>query len=201
MQIQSYESNRENVKTSEEEQEISNEFLKTVAGDSILDNVLDKYTDDSQERADYIHEKHKKQIRKCDRKNKRKIKMAKAFEKSGKIFLSKSLLELSMKKYGEVLENRASLKQKMDAEWQEWEEHVSKNSKRMKSSLGEIIDEIVIAERMNTTEKHKRRTNEELEDVLGEERLYEAIQDKHGIGNIFQTLINRFSKKDERGER
>ena len=67
--------------------------------------------------------------------------------------------------------------------------------------LEEMIDETVITERMHTTEVDMRRTNEELENVLGEQILGEAIQDRHGIGNLFQRLLHRFSKKDEREDR
>ena len=65
----------------------------------------------------------------------------------------------------------------------------------------QLKDEAVIVGRMNTAEVDARRTNEELENVLGEQILGEAIQDKYGIGNVFKGLLHRFTKKNEREDR
>lgn len=201
MQTKLYEDSKENEETVLEQQEIKNEFLGTVIGDSIFDNLIDRYSRFLQQKSDYIHEEHKKSIIKSERQNKRKIKMAKTLEKTGKFFLSQTLLELSMKKYSEVMKNRELLEQKLNADWQELDYYIQGTSKIMESALDEIVDETVIAERMNTAEKYKRRTNEELENALGEKILGEAVQDMHGIRNVFQRLLGRSSKKDEKEER
>lgn len=200
-QIDTYESNMENKEMLAEQQEIKNEFLETVIDNSIYDNLIDKYSSNLQQKADNIRESHRKQIIKSERKNKRKIKMSKALGKTGTIFRSKFLLELSIKKYSEIKKNRELLEQKINSDWEKLDYYSQEASKIMKSVLDEVIDETVITERMKTAEEYNRRTNEELENVLGKQVLCEAIQDKHGIGNVFQRLLGRFSKKDEMGER
>lgn len=200
-QIDTYESNMENKEMLAEQQEIKNEFLETVIDNSIYDNLIDKYSSNLQQKADNIRESHRKQIIKSERKNKRKIKMSKALGKTGTIFRSKFLLELSIKKYSEIKKNRELLEQKINSDWEKLDYYNQEASKIMKSVLDEVIDETAITERMKTAEEYNRRTNEELENVLGKQVLCEAIQDKHGIGNVFQRLLGRFSKKDEMGER
>ena len=200
-QIDTYESNMENKEMLAEQQEIKNEFLETVIDNSIYDNLMDKYSSNLQQKADNIRKSHRKQIIKSERKNKRKIKMSKALGKTGTIFRSKFLLELSIKKYSEIKKNRELLEQKINSDWEKLDYYSQEASKIMKSVLDEVIDETVITERMKTSEEYNRRTNEELENVLGKQVLCEAIQDKHGIGNVFQRLLGRFSKKDEMGER
>ncbi len=200
-QIDTYESNMENKEMLAEQQEIKNEFLETVIDNSIYDNLIDKYSSNLQQKADNIRKSHRKQIIKSERKNKRKIKMSKALGKTGTIFRSKFLLELSIKKYSEIKKNRELLEQKINSDWEKLDYYSQEASKIMKSVLDEVIDETVITARMKTSEEYNRRTNEELENVLGKQVLCEAIQDKHGIGNVFQRLLGRFSKKDEMGER
>lgn len=201
-QIGAYESSLGNEESvSEQQQQIKNEFLDTVGGNSIFDNAINKNCRSLQQKADYIREEHRKKIIKATRKEKRKIKAAKTFQKVGRVFLSKTLLELSIKKYKEVTNNRILLEQELDADWQKFDSDIQAVSRVMESFLEEIVDETVIAERMHTVEVDTRRTNEELENVLGEQILGEAIQDKHGIGNVFQGLLRRFSKKNEREDR
>lgn len=196
MQIETYELSIENEGIVPEQQEIANEFLETT-GNSIYDNSINKCYSNLQQKVDNISEEHRKQIIESERKNKRKIKMAKALGKTGKIFLSKTLLELSMKKFSEVKKNRDLLEQKINSDWQELDYYSQKTRKIMDSFLDELTDEMVISERMHIAERNKRRTNEELENALGEKILCEAVQDKHGIGNVFQSLLERVFKKDE----
>ena len=200
-QIEIYESDMKKNGKIEEKQEIENEFLGTIVDNSIYDNLIDKYTSNLQQKADDIREEHRKQISKSERKNKRRIKMARAIGKTGTIFHSKVLLELSIKKLREIKKNRELLNQKIDSDWKELDYYMQEGSKTMESVLNETIDEMTITERMKTAKEHNIRTNEELENVLSEKILCEAIQDKHGIGNVFQRLLGRFSKKDEMGER
>lgn len=201
MQIESYETGKESEGAAPEQQEIDKEFLDFVTGNSIYNNLINEYSRKMQQKVENINEEHKKQIGESERKNKRKIKIAKVLGKAGTIFLSKSLLELSLKKINEVESGRTLLQQKLDADWQELATYTQETDTMMKSILEEVIDETVIAERMHTVEEYKRRTNEELENALGEKILCEAVQDKHGVANIFQRLLGRFSKKDEMGER
>lgn len=200
-QIGAYESSLGNEESVSEQQQIKNEFLDTVGGNSIFDNAINKNCRSLQQKADYIHEEHRKKIIKAKRKHKRKIKAAKTLEKVGKFFLSKTLLELSIEKYKEVIRNRTLLEQELDEDWQKFDSDIQAVSRVMEPFLEEIVDETVIAERMHTAEVDTRRTNEELENVLGKQILGEAIQDKHGIGNVFQGLLRRFSKKNEREDR
>ena len=185
----------------EEKQEIENEFLGTIVDNSIYDNLIDKYTSNLQQKADDIREEHRKQISKSERKNKRRIKMARAIGKTGTIFHSKALLELSIKELREIKKNRELLNQKIDSDWKELDYYMQDGSKTIESVLNKTVEEMIITERIETAKEHNLRTNEELENVLGEKILCEAIQDKHGIGNVFQRLLGRFSKKDEMGER
>ena len=163
--------------------------------------MIDKYTSNLQQKADDIREEHRKQISKSERKNKRRIKMARAIGKTGTIFHSKALLELSIKELREIKKNRELLNQKIDSDWKELDYYMQDGSKTIESVLNKTVEEMIITERIETAKEHNLRTNEELENVLGEKILCEAIQDKHGIGNVFQRLLGRFSKKDEMGER
>lgn len=201
IQIESYEASLGKEESVSEKQQIKNEFIDTVVDNSIIDNSINKSYGGLQQKADYIREEHRKKIIKAKRKEKRKIKAAKTFQKVGRVFLSKTLLELSIKKYKEVTNNRILLEQELDADWQKFDSDIQAVSRVMEPFLEEIVDETVIAERMHTAEGDTRRTNEELENVLGEQILGEAIQDKHGIGNVFQGLLRRFSKKNEREDR
>jgi len=201
IQIKSYESSLGKEESVSEKQQIENEFIKTIVNNSILDNSINKIFRSLQQKADYIHEEHSKKINKATRKYKRKIKAAKTFQKVGEVFSSKTFLGLSIKKYKEAISNRSLLEKELNADWQKFASYRQASSKVMKSFLDEITDETAIAARMHTAEVDMRRTNEELEDVLGTQILGEAIQDKHGIGNIFQGLLRRFSKKEEREDR
>lgn len=197
MQIKSYENSLGKEESASERQQIENEFIDTVVKNSIFDNSINKISRSLQQKADDISEEHRKKMMKA----KRKIKVAKTFRKLGKVFLSKTLLELSIKRYEEVKEDRSLLEQEIDADWQKLDANIQKASSVMLPFLEEMVDEAVIAERMNTAEVDARRTNEELENVLGEQILGEAIQDKYGIGNVFKGLLHRFTKKNEREDR
>lgn len=201
VQIEQYESSLGKEELVSEKQQIKNEFIDTVVENSMIDNSIDKITRSLQQKADYISEEHRRKIIKSKRKEKRKIKAAKTFKNVGEVFRSKSLLELSIKKYKEVISNRNLLEQELDNDWQQLDSYTRASAEMIQSFLEEMIDEMVITERMHTTEVDMRRTNEELENVLGEQILGEAIQDRHGIGNLFQRLLHRFSKKDEREDR
>ena len=198
VQIEQYESSLGKEELVSEKQQIKNEFIDTVVENSMIDNSIDKITRSLQQKADYISEEHRRKTIKSKRKEKRKIKAAKTFKNVGEVFRSKSLLELSIKKYKEVISNRNLLEQELDNDWQQLDSYTRASAEMIQSFLEEMIDETVITERMHTTEVDMRRTNEELENVLGEQILGEAIQDRHGIGNLFQRLLHRFSKKDER---
>ena len=201
VQIEQYESSLGKEELVSEKQQIKNEFIDTVVENSMIDNSIDKITRSLQLKADYISEEHRRKTIKSKRKEKRKIKAAKTFKNVGEVFRSKSLLELSIKKYKEVISNRNLLEQELDNDWQQLDSYTRASAEMIQSFLEEMIDETVITERMHTTEVDMRRTNEELENVLGEQILGEAIQDRHGIGNLFQRLLHRFSKKDEREDR
>ncbi len=201
VQIEQYESSLGKEELVSEKQQIKNEFIDTVVENSMIDNSIDKITRSLQQKADYISEEHRRKTIKSKRKEKRKIKAAKTFKNVGEVFRSKSLLELSIKKYKEVISNRNLLEQELDNDWQQLDSYTRASAEMIQSFLEEMIDETVITERMHTTEVDMRRTNEELENVLGEQILGEAIQDRHGIGNLFQRLLHRFSKKDEREDR
>lgn len=201
VQIEQYESSLGKEELVSEKQQIKNEFIDTVVENSMIDNSIDKITRSLQQKADYISEEHRRKTIKSKRKEKRKIKVAKTFKNVGEVFRSKSLLELSIKKYKEVISNRNLLEQELDNDWQQLDSYTRASAEMIQSFLEEMIDETVITERMHTTEVDMRRTNEELENVLGEQILGEAIQDRHGIGNLFQRLLHRFSKKDEREDR
>lgn len=201
VQIEQYESSLGKEELVSEKQQIKNEFIDTVVENSMIDNSIDKITRSLQQKADYISEEHRRKTIKSKRKEKRKIKAAKTFKNVGEVFRSKSLLELSIKKYKEVISNRNLLEQELDNDWQQLDSYTRASAEMIQSFLEEMIDKTVITERMHTTEVDMRRTNEELENVLGEQILGEAIQDRHGIGNLFQRLLHRFSKKDEREDR
>lgn len=201
MQIESYENSLGKEEAVSERQQIKNEFIDTVVENSVFDNSINKISRGLQQKADDISEEHRKKIIKAKRKEKRKIKAAKTFQKVGRVFLSKTLLELSIKRYEEVKQERGLLEQEIDADWQKLNDDIQRASSVMRPYLEEMVDEVTIAERMNTAEVDARRTNEELENVLGEQILGEAIQDKHGIGNVFKELLHRFSKKNEREDR
>ena len=201
VQIEQYESSLGKEELVSEKQQIKNEFIDTVVENSMIDNSIDKITRSLQQKADYISEEHRRKTIKSKRKEKRKIKAAKTFKNVGEVFRSKSLLELSIKKYKEVISNRNLLEQELDNDWQQLDSYTRASAEMIQSFLEEMIDETVITERMHTTEVDMRRTNEELENVLGEQILGEAIQDRHGIGNLFQRLLHRYSKKDEREDR
>lgn len=201
IQIESYKSSfeKDEEKVISEKQQIKNEFIYTSI--PIFDNSIDKNYGILQRRADNISEEHRKKINKAKRKEKRKIRAARTFKIAGHIFLSKTLLELSLKKYKEIESNRILLEKELDADWQKFNSYIQDSSEVIESYIEDMVDETVIAERMNTAELKKRRTNEELENVLGEQILGEAIQDKHGIENVFQKLLYKFSKKHEREDR
>ena len=151
-----------------------------------------------QQTTEDIAKEHGKKIDKVERKNKRKIKVAKTFKIVGSAFLSKTFLNLSLKKYEEVKQNRSLLEQELASDWQKLTTYNQRASTVFQPLLDETIEEVIIIDRMNTADVDTRKTNEELENVLGEQILGEAIQDKHEIGKVFKELLYKFSKKNER---
>ena len=198
MHIESYETSLEKKDAVSERQQIKNEFLGTVAENSIFDNLINDFSRNLQQTTEDIAKEHRKKIDKVERKNKRKIKVAKTFKIVGSAFLSKTFLNLSLKKYEEVKQNRSLLEQELASDWQKLTTYNQRASTVFQPLLDETIEEVIIIDRMNTADVDTRKTNEELENVLGEQILGEAIQDKHEIGKVFKELLYKFSKKNER---
>ena len=192
-QIENYESSLKHTEISEERKKIKNEFIE-ITESSMFYYPINRVSELLIQRAKQIRQEHKKEISQ----DKRMIKKARTLEKAGRLFQSKTLLEKALKTYEEVRDNRMSLKQKIDFDWQQHEDSSKGMFKNLQSFLGEMIEEVVIMERMYESQESNRQTNEELESVLGEKVLGDALQDKNGIGNVFRRLLSDSTK--EKGE-
>lgn len=187
--IQDYELALEHNEIPTERQKINSEFFTVkdpIISAAINDNkkLLDK-------QAENIRKKHIKQIAK----NQRQIKKAVTFRNFAISLKIKPLVEIAEKKLEKEVKNRVLLQKDMEFDWQSFQTEVGNSHSQLDTTIEAMIEDTIINDMKS--KRDKSYTNEELESILGKERLRDAIQDKNRIENIFQRLLHHFTTEEE----
>lgn len=187
--IQDYELALEHNEIPTERQEIKNEFF------TVKDPIIRAAIYDNKEllakQAENIRKEHIKQIAQ----NHRQIKKAVTFANFAISLKIKPLVEIAKKKLEEEVKNRVLLQKDMESDWHSFQTELGNSHSQLNTTIEAMVEDTIINDMRS--KRDKRYTNVELESILGEERLSDAVQDKNGIGNIFQRLLRHFTTKEE----